>query len=56
MSTDAENLLKMVRAAEARGDLDAANAHWRDFVRALWRTMAARVPWDAPQKSNEGRE
>ena len=50
MIDEAENLLQAVRAAEARGDAEATDRHWREFVRVLWLPMAAAIPWQSPKE------
>lgn len=42
-------LLAEVRAAEARGDIDAANRYWEAFVRHLGGQMKPPVPWVLPK-------
>lgn len=42
-------------AAARTGDAEAADRHWREFVRLLWLPMAEQIPWDPPAKDNEVR-
>lgn len=49
-----ENTLREVRAAEARGDIETANARWKDFVVALWKPMEKVVPWIKKSESQSG--
>jgi len=40
-----EAALAASAAAVRAGDEEAADRHWREFVRLLWTPMAATVPW-----------
>lgn len=37
--------------AEAAGDMEARDRHWRNAVVALWKPMSDRVPWDPAAKN-----
>lgn len=51
----AEAVLARVRAAEQRGDTDAANDAWREFVRLLWEPMRSVVAWDKKEPDHAAR-
>ena len=52
MSAEALNELDKLNAAARAGDIDAVDAHWREFVRLLWQPMSDRVPWVMPPKDD----
>jgi hypothetical protein len=39
--------------AVREGNEEAADRHWREFVRILWYPMRATVPWVMPPKAHE---
>lgn len=51
----AEAVLARVRAAEQRGDTDAANDAWREFVRLLWEPMRSVVAWEKKEPDHAAR-
>ena len=50
----AETLWAQVASAVAARDDEAADRHWREFVRVLWQTMPG-APWVMPIKDHEVR-
>ena len=51
MNQTAEAELAASQAAARAGDNEAADRHWREFVRILWTPMSATVPWSKKEDS-----